>query len=86
MNLRKQLSIIFGSVLGLIILTGCKPDNYEITECQFDDYSGKNIECGYLSVPEDRSREDSPIIKLRVAVIKSRNKKPERDPLVIFQG
>jgi len=86
MNRRKPSYLELWFILGIIFLVGCGPSNYEAAECLFVYSSGQEIECGYLSVPEDRSREDSPIIKLHVAVIKSQNEKPERDPLVIFHG
>jgi pimeloyl-ACP methyl ester carboxylesterase len=47
---------------------------------------GRDLECGWLQVPERHERPDGPVIRLAVAIIKSRaaNRKP--DPLVMLQG
>jgi len=47
---------------------------------------GDGIQCGYLTVPEDRSNPNSPTLRLAVAVIKNRALHPSSDPLVMAQG
>ncbi len=44
------------------------------------------IDCGYLSVPEDRSQANSPMIRLHVAIIHNIDSGPVPDPVVILHG
>jgi len=75
-------------VLVLLVspLTGCTPSKFKPAECQFEVPSGVEIDCGNLSVPEDRGQEDSPMIQLHVAIIRTQNPNPAPDPIVILQG
>jgi pimeloyl-ACP methyl ester carboxylesterase len=45
---------------------------FESTPCSFPVPSGYNPECGYLVVPENRTRPDTPFIRLHVAVFRNR--------------
>ena len=47
---------------------------------------GRDVECGYLTVPERYGQPDGPTIQLAVAIIKSRAANPAPDPLVMLQG
>lgn len=67
-------------------LAGCKGSNFKKGECPFDVPEGWNIECGTLTVPEDRSREDSPRIQIQVAIIKTDNPNPAPDPVLYLDG
>src|SRR5258708_4810351 len=42
--------------------------SYESTLCQFDGADRLKVDCGILTVPEDRSKPDGPTIRLAVAV------------------
>jgi pimeloyl-ACP methyl ester carboxylesterase len=82
-------NILFTSVLAIflaLLFAGCKSSNFEEAECQFHVPAGMDIECGYLSVPEDRGQEDSPAIQLHVAIIHSIDPDPAPDPVVILHG
>lgn len=83
MELKKFVLI---GLLGIGILSACKPSNFEKTECQVETPQKNKIECGYLSVPENRNNKDSPLIKIHVAIIHSENEKPKRDPVVVLHG
>ncbi|NIM92372.1 MAG: alpha/beta fold hydrolase [Anaerolineales bacterium] len=63
-----------------------KLPRFEPSECQFYPPRISRVECGYLLVPEDRSREDSPIIRMHVAIARSFNDDPLPDPLVYLSG
>ena len=65
-------------------LNACTSSNYEEADCAFGVPSGVKIECGYLSVPEDRTQKNSPMIRLHVAIARAENPKP--DPVVFLQG
>lgn len=59
---------------------------YEEADCPFDIPSGEEVDCGYLTVPEDRSNPDSRTIRLAVAIVRSPAKNPEPDPIVYLEG
>ena len=48
--------------------------------------AGKNVRCGYLSVPEDRQSPASPKIRLAIAIFKTPSATPASDPIVFLQG
>lgn len=47
---------------------------------------GRNVICGYLTVPEDRSQPHSPTIRLAVAIYKTPSPHPDPDPLLFLSG
>ena len=47
---------------------------------------GRDVQCGYLTVPLRHTNPNGPTIKLAVAVIKSTSDSPAPDPLVMLQG
>jgi pimeloyl-ACP methyl ester carboxylesterase len=59
---------------------------FEPADCQFPGPFAYEVECGYLTVPEDRSQPRSPKIRLHVAIFKSRSANPEPDPVVHLVG
>ena len=83
------------TILVVLILNACAPlqtppgltpppaeVRFEPADCMFGDLNG--VDCGYLYVPEDRSRSDSPEIKLAVAIIRSTNPTPAPDPVLLL--
>ena len=46
---------------------------FESTDCWFEEPQGQEVECGYLVVPENRSRPGSPSIRLHAAIFRSRS-------------
>jgi len=91
----KKLVIPCLSALVLVasVLAGCgkveEPAyqrHFELAECQFDIPPGQTVECGYLTVPEDRSQPDGPTIRLHVAIFKSHSDDPAPDPVVYLAG
>jgi pimeloyl-ACP methyl ester carboxylesterase len=52
----------------------------------FEVPAGQTVECGYLTVPEDRSQPDGPTIRLYVAIFKSQSASPAPDPVVYLAG
>ena len=47
---------------------------------------GAGVECGYLTVPENRARPDGRRIRLAVARAKATSPNPAADPLVYLAG
>jgi pimeloyl-ACP methyl ester carboxylesterase len=60
--------------------------SFESAECQFNTPSDYKIECGYLTVPEDRSQPEGTSIRLHVAIFKSTNPNPTSDPVIHLEG
>jgi pimeloyl-ACP methyl ester carboxylesterase len=59
---------------------------FEPAPCAFAVPSGTHPDCGYLVVPEDRARPDSPVIRLHVAIFRNLAGTPVPDPVVHLAG
>jgi pimeloyl-ACP methyl ester carboxylesterase len=66
--------------------TAAPAERYERFACPFDVPTSRFVECGYLTVPENRSRPGSRNIRLAVAVMKSDTPAPRADPIVYLEG
>ena len=58
---------------------------FEPSECSFGTVS-EDVECGYLIVPENRGKPDSPPIRIHVAIFKSTSPNPKPDPVIYVAG
>jgi hypothetical protein len=56
---------------------------FEPAECQFNTPTDYAVECGYLTVPENRSQPEGALVRLHVAIFKSTNPNPAPDPVVL---
>ena len=59
---------------------------FEPSACKFEYNSPVNVDCGYLIVPENRNKSDSPPIRIHVAIFKSTNPDPKPDPVIYVAG
>ena len=59
---------------------------YERADCRFEPPPGETVECGYLTVPEDRSVANGPTIRLHVALFRSQSDELAPDPVVYLEG
>jgi pimeloyl-ACP methyl ester carboxylesterase len=61
---------------------------FEKVECKGSTttQAGFKVDCGYLTVPENRSQPDGRQIRLYVAILRTRNKTPQPDPLFYLEG
>lgn len=59
---------------------------FETTDCRFEIPSGEKIECGYLVVPEKRTRPEGRTIRISVTVVKSHSAIPAPDPIIYING
>lgn len=70
--------------------TGAPPPapRFEEAPCPFtaDAKVLELVRCGYVTVPEKRSAPDGRRLKLSVAILKSFNRKPRPDPVVVLGG
>ncbi len=92
-RVKLSMSIV---LLSSVLLSACggpaprdaQPLGYEQAECQFTVPNGYQIECGYLTVPENRQQTqgDSSTMRLHVATVKSRSQNPQPDPVVFLIG
>jgi pimeloyl-ACP methyl ester carboxylesterase len=57
---------------------------FEPSPCMFEYTISTPLECGYLIVPENRTKPDSPSIRIHVVIFKSSNPKPE--PVIYVAG
>lgn len=64
-------------------VTGGADGVYQSAECPFD--SDVKVECGYLTVPENRTRGDSPTIELAVAILYAPDGNTEA-PIIFLDG
>ncbi len=63
-----------------------KVPHYEKATCQFEAPRSLKVECGFLTVLEDRAKPKGNQIKLAVAVFKAQSKKPLADPIIFLNG
>ena len=60
---------------------------FETADCQFAEPAGFDIECGYLTVPENRSDiENGRTVRLHVAIFHSDNPDKAADPVIYLEG
>jgi pimeloyl-ACP methyl ester carboxylesterase len=59
---------------------------FEPAECKYGSVGSGSVECGYLIVPENRSKPDSPPIRIYVAIFKSTSPNPKPDPVIYVAG
>ncbi len=58
---------------------------FEAADCEFLTPPGRDVECGWLTVPEDRANPEK-TIRLHVAIFASDSPDPEPDPVVYLEG
>lgn len=58
---------------------------FETASCRFEVPDGRDVTCGYLIVPEDRSRPEK-TIRLHVAIFAGESSNPAPDPVVYLDG
>lgn len=55
---------------------------FELSECAVPVPAGENVTCGYLTVPENRTRKNGKTIRLPVIIMKSDSSDPKPDPVL----
>lgn len=71
--------------------TPVSPDAFQRTECSMENPEVPEdrrveIQCGTLTVPEDRLKTGSPNIQIAVAIVKSSNPDKKPDPVLVLVG
>jgi pimeloyl-ACP methyl ester carboxylesterase len=84
MNTRGSLLVIALLLCSSLFLIGCVSHGWREMDCPFDVPAGIDIQCGYLPVPENRSRQDGPVIRLQVAIVKPLGPHSAPDPVVVL--
>jgi hypothetical protein len=59
---------------------------FEPTPCRSFDLDEEGAECGFLIVPENRDDPGKRILRLAVAILKSRSASPHPDPVIYLHG
>lgn len=60
---------------------------FEEGDCEFPEPTGRDVTCGWLTVPEDRTNpDDDSTIRLHVAIFASESDDPAPDPIVYLEG
>ena len=60
---------------------------YETADCEFAVPAGRDVACGYLTVPENRDNvENGRTVRLHVAVFASESSSPAPDPIIYLEG
>ena len=59
---------------------------FDPVECWFSLPRDQPVECGYLTVPEDREAPDGPEIRIAVVVLRHPGGDPEPDPILRLHG
>jgi len=98
MAIRRVMRIVTMLALASMLLGSCSPAArstpvptptarvFEPTECVGEVYGGRKMECGYLTVPEDRSKPDGRMLRLHVAIVPSTSENPLPDPVFYLEG
>jgi pimeloyl-ACP methyl ester carboxylesterase len=61
--------------------------SFETADCEFSVPGGRDVECGYLTVPENRDDvENGRTIRLHVAIFASDSENPAPDPIIYLEG
>ena len=69
----------------VLVDLGDKP-SFEWGECEFDVPVGATVNCGYLTVPEDRSQPERRKIRLHVGVFRTSAAEKAGDPILYLGG
>ena len=78
--------VLFSLVAQLTIVAGQPGASYRPAPCAFEVPHGAVVECGWLTVPENRSKPGGRAIRLHVARYKSRALQPAPDPILWLVG
>lgn len=88
--MRKTAIFLFMSLCLLLAFPAAAQDTtnakFESTDCMFTVPANQKPDCGYLTVPEDRSQPSGRTIKLAVAVFHSENPDKMSTPLIYLEG
>jgi pimeloyl-ACP methyl ester carboxylesterase len=83
------ISVVFGNSSAIAADHSPTP-KLTSANCMFDiplgAVEGMDVECGYLTVPENRQDPNGKTIELAVAIIKSLSPSPYSDPIIMAQG
>ncbi len=90
MRLKYLVSVLLITLIVAPVLAQDNAPQTESTSCWFELgeglEEGKNVDCGYLIVPEDRSNPSSQTIKLAYAVLHASAAEVKPDPVIYLSG
>ena len=59
---------------------------FETSDCRFEPPPRRTVECGFVTVPEDRGQAGGTTVRLHVAVFRSQSEDAAPDPVVYLEG
>lgn len=83
------LSFVVMLLASVAVLPATAQDapTFEPTECQFDVPDDLVIDCGFVTVPENRANpENDNTLRLAVAVVRTQSDTPQPDPIIYLDG
>jgi pimeloyl-ACP methyl ester carboxylesterase len=84
--MRLSILALFFLLLLILPVNAIGEPEFEESDCEFDEPSGAEIDCGYLIVPENRNDPDSDDIRIHVAILRNPNEDVEEDPIIYLEG
>ena len=88
--MRKTAIFLFASLCLLLAFPAAAQDTvspkFVTADCMFTVPTGQKPDCGYVTVPEDRSQPNGRTIKLAVAIFHSDNPDKMSTPLIYLEG
>lgn len=73
-------------LLSLSLTQAQHENSLRTTGCRFERNGAVEIECYYLTVPENRSIPDSNTITIAIAILRHPSGNPDPDPIIFLQG
>lgn len=93
MTYKLRISVMLGVLLLLtlsVIPSFAQTDftpTFEPTECWFEVPVDTTVDCGYVTVPENRDKDvNTNTVRLAVAVMRSQSANPNPDPIIYLDG
>src|SRR3954464_8001063 len=62
------------------------PSPFQPGPCPFEFFTSQQVDCGTLSVPENRAKANSRTITLQVAIVRATSARRKADPIVYQNG
>ena len=85
-SLKIMLPLLLMMLTAVIIPVQAQEPVFNSSDCPFAVPPGENIECGILTVPENRVNPNGNVVEIPVAIIRSTAPNPAPDPIIYLEG
>ena len=83
-------NLVYSVILILLAFSSCKEESKKISYCECASWENwandPDIQCGFLTVPEDHDKPMGKSISIAFAIFKSKNQRKESIPVIILTG